>query len=204
MKKLAVLLVLLVLAAAATKLLPAFAQGGGFSNASLSGTYVFHVTGNGGTALDVSVLAETGSSGLPPVPILTPFSYGFPVATPFFSAGRFVVDGNGNITSGTGVCFHEIAQTAAPASLINPNPSGPTYQAQGVAGSITNITGTYTVNSDGTGSMTLEVTSSCPNSDGVTSSGPVSVPFSFILASKGKVGVLWSFSGATSGTLARQ
>lgn len=93
----------------------------GFSNSSLSGTYVFHFSGSGGDLLNFSVptlnLANPFNFSccgpIPPASIsanFTSIQLSLPVALPSGGAASFSADGSGNITSGNGFFFHEAAQ----------------------------------------------------------------------------------------------
>ncbi len=129
---------------------PSGANGGGggggtgsFSNASLSGSYVYTISG-----------FDLGNNG-----------------TPYREAGVFTVDGNGNITSGTDD-FTEGASGISPA----------------------NATGTYSISSDGTGTLSF-------NLNGVAGSGP---NFYITLASTGKFYMIEGDTSANAYGIAEQ
>jgi hypothetical protein len=88
---------------------------GGFSKASLSGSYAFTVKGYG-------------------------FNVNSGVANYFVEGGVFTADGNGNITAGTHD-FVEVVGTTTQSFLGN------------------GVTGTYTINKDGTGDLVLNLVS---------------------------------------------
>lgn len=74
---------------------------GGFSNASLNGTYVFKLNGHNSATVGIPGLALVrqmpGS--------FTVVAQNFPILTPFGVVGTIVFDGGGNVTGGSGTCL---------------------------------------------------------------------------------------------------
>lgn len=114
-----------------------------FTNASLLGTYAFQFTGTSGNHVEL------------PVPdILGPGTHvaSFPILVPRAGTGQVVADGAGTITSGNGVLFSQDI------TKVGDNP--PTYPVVDNSCSVS-ITGTYSINVDGTGTMTLNIAGPC-------------------------------------------
>lgn len=131
----------------------------GFSDASLNGTYLFTVSGNDSAMVNI------------PLPGSQPVIASLPVMEPMAFQGQLQADGAGGIT-GSGSFIHQTAQIVSSV--------GPTYAAQDSSCSVS-ISGTYSINSDGSGTMTLSPTGSCINA---------SATFRVQLAARGVIGTL--------------
>jgi hypothetical protein len=121
----------------------------GFSNASLSGTYVFHMSGNRGHSF---VRFPVVTQGNPAMALVE-----FPLPVPFSAIGDMQADGAGHITVGN-------ITIAAQDLAITPNPGGgpiPTFVVVDASCTST-FTGTYSVGSDGTGTITIIPSDPCP------------------------------------------
>lgn len=181
----------MVVSIALVAIVPLLAQGGSFSNSSLSGTYVFQVRGNSSAMVEIIGLAlfstptPPGCSNDPANPIgpcnlFTTIRYAFPIPTPRWKMGTFTADGAGNIVSGDGTCGGADLVENHGVDLTT-NPPGSTFTMVPLSGVITAITGTYTVNPDGSGTLTLNPFGTLGCVEGGT--------FSFELTGKGDVGV---------------
>ena len=151
----------------------------GFSNANLSGTYAFNFVGTDGDQIQFSVTTLQQGNILSPCTVngLTE-CYGFfvdsatgvttgfapnyvintltlPTLRPLSIAGQFVADGAGNITSGSGFAFRQ---------HLSSTPGTTNFSVVDDSCNF-NLTGTYSISSSGTGSMTLNPTG-CPNTHG--------------------------------------
>src|SRR5690242_16823333 len=99
----------------------------GFSNGSFSGAYVFHFSGSGGHSF-IGLFVNSEEVQIP-------------IPTPFAGMGELRADGDGNIVSGSsGTIINE--EMNQPFTVVDHSCD-------------MNFTGTYTVNQDGTGTMTL-------------------------------------------------
>jgi hypothetical protein len=163
-----------------------------FSNASLSGTYVFHFAGNGSSSISLPVPfanltctpAGCGSCGAPVC--VEPAN--FPTLTPHGGVGEIQTDGAGNITAGSGTMFSQsVMETQVPGSP-------PTFSVVDSSCDIT-VAGTYSINPDGSGTMTLAPSGSCI-SPGQTAT------FNLRIAGKGSVGVFVSIQPNSGGGFA--
>jgi hypothetical protein len=197
---------------------------GPFSAASLSGSYVFHFSGitvdatvrayNLFTMTDIGFILNLGCTQIDDFGSETCISdiftgrqfgelvYPFPVVAHQFGAGTLVADGAGNLT-GSGICH-----LARPVNTVRANlapqlggvATPPQYGVAEIDQTIS-VTGTYTVNADGSGSMTLTTTPACGGGTG-------SATLSFVLGSGGRLGTFWEMDathgGGVSGTFARQ
>lgn len=161
----------------------------GLSNASFSGSYVFHFSGNGGHSFAAFLMANSFQQN---PPVLNFQEVQLPVPTPFAGIGELLADGNGNIVAGSNgtIVNQELTQT---------------LQVVDHSCDMT-FTGTYNVNSDGTGTMTLIPNGPCDLSGGAP------IPFHIRMAKKGNEGVFISvtpgeagnFSTIMSGSFARK
>lgn len=150
---------------------------GGLSNANLAGTYVFHFSGNSGHSFITLFLNSE--------------QVNIPAATPLAGIGEILADGNGNIVSGTG-------------TIINQELNQPFIVVEHSCDMT--FTGSYSVNADGTGTMTLIPNGPCDLSGGAP------INFRLRLAGKGNEGVFISespgepgdFSTIMSGSFARK
>ncbi len=163
---------------------PPTPPGDPFSNASLSGKYVFHYSGTAGDHVDIRIPLDNDGNQPPVI-----FSFmTVPVLTPTHGIGTFVADGGGNITSGAGFNFAE--------RLNETNENDPSVPPSVAVVSrscnVSSITGTYSINSDGTGTMTLSpVGPSCPGE---------TVTLNLILGRRGGAGVFYTTPAADPGT----
>ncbi len=143
---LALVLVLMV-GLEGSHLVPAQAQAG-FSNASLSGTYVFHWAGTHGSQLNLGLVTGLVNG----VPVISNVS--IPVTVPDNGIGEIQADGAGNITSGSAFGFSQFLTQSGgqpPVFTVLDNPCNST------------ITGTYSINPNGSGTITLASSGSCGN-----------------------------------------
>jgi hypothetical protein len=152
-----------------------------FSDVSLSGDYAFHFGGNGSSNVSLPVAFQNltctptgcGSCGAPVC--IAPAN--FPITTPRHGVGEFQADGAGNI-AGSGTIFSQsLSETQVPGAP-------PTFSVLDDSCGFT-FSGTYLINPDGSGTMTLIPSGSC-FSPGST------IAFSLKLAGKGTVGVFAS------------
>jgi len=114
-----------------------------FSNASLQGTYLFEYRGH---SLDYITLLDVG------VPLMQPpFLGAFPIETARSARAVVAFDGAGNWTILAGACSGErILPVPSGPNLYGPAPVGGAF-----AGSLTDLSGTYAINGDGSGVINL-------------------------------------------------
>lgn len=161
----------------------------GFSNGSFSGSYVFHFSGNGGHSFVGLNLANSFQQN---PPVLNFQQVLIPMPTPFAGIGELLADGSGNILDGSN------------GTIINQEMNQP-FEVVDHSCDMT-FTGSYSVNADGTGTMTLIPNGPCDLSHGVP------IPFRIRLSGKGNEGVFISvtpgedsdFSTIMSGSFARK
>jgi hypothetical protein len=148
----------------------------GFSNASFSGTYVFHFSGNGGHSFAGLSLANSFQQN---PPVLNFAQVQLPVPTPFAGIGELLADGMGHIATGSNgtIINQELLQTLD----VVDHSCDMTF------------TGTYNINSDGTGTMTLIPNGPCDLSGGAP------IPFRIRMAGKGNEGVFISVTPGEAG-----
>lgn len=152
----------------------------GFSNASLSGTYVFHFAGTSSSPISIPVPVADPSFPVQPA--------NFPIPTPQGGIGEIQADGAGNITAGSGTTFSQgLTETQAPG--LPPSFSVVDKSCD------TTFVGTYSINPDGSGTMTLTPSGSC-HSPGKT------FTFNLTLAGKGSVGVFFIVTPNSGGGFA--
>ena len=202
MRRIAITLcVVLAITAAIAGFKVAHAQTG-FSNASLSGGYLITTMGSDSYAVGVNTTAPpvsvacnapTAPSGATAesasITVLVPASNtsgpniscsaslitghsDFAIQTPLQVEGDFVADGNGNITNGNGSVNRQTLTTT----------TGATYTV--VDNSCDFIfTGTYSINSTGTGILTISPVGGCIQ-------GAVAITFRVRLSNNGSAGIL--------------
>ena len=161
----------------------------GFSNASLSGSYVFHFSGSGGHSFAGLFLADSFQQN---PPVLNFQEVHIPMPTPFAGIGELQADGAGNIIAGSS------------GTIINQELNLP-FTVVDHSCDMT-FTGQYAVNPDGAGTMTLIPSGPCDLSGGAP------INFRLRLSGKGNVGVFISqtpgeagdFSTILSGSFARK
>jgi hypothetical protein len=177
MKKLAVVFaVVMVMVIALGEFLTPVRGQTSFSNSSLSGTYIFQLTGSDGDLAQLTVTGTLNQS----VPISSPpllnqaqFCVDFgtvcysininntiltlPILRPQLIAGQFVADGAGNIASGSGYRFDE---------GVTSN-DGQNYAVQNHSCNFT-LTGNYSVLSSGAGTLTINPIGPCINISSAT------------------------------------
>lgn len=161
----------------------------GFSNGSLAGSYVFHFSGNGGHSFIGLNLADSFQQN---PPVLNFQQVLIPIPTPLAGMGEIIADGDGNILEGSN------------GTIVNEELNQP-FQVVDHSCDMT-FTGTYSVNADGTGTLTLIPNGACDLSHGAP------INFRIRLTGKGDEGVLISvtpgadgdFSTIMSGSFARK
>jgi hypothetical protein len=163
----------------AVSLLQQANQTGPFTLASITGTYVFELRGHGNAMIGIPGLADFSC---PNGPCFTVVQQNFSILTPNAATGFIVSDGNGNIIGGTGLCFGASEQEIIQDNTTSPPTQG--FPIRNESGTFTNAVGTYTVNSDGTGTMSFTTTGTAFCSG--------STDLSFILAGNGKMGAFWN------------
>ena len=169
---------LLVTAALAVWGSKAIRADSGFSNASLSGSYVFHFSGNGGHSF-IGLFINSEEVHIP-------------IPTPSAGIGEIQADGYGNIVTGsTGTIINQ--EMNLPFTVVEHSCD-------------MTFTGSYSVNPDGTGTMTLIPNGPCDLSGGAP------INFRLRIDGKGNEGVFISetpgepgdFSTIMSGSFARK
>jgi len=140
---------------------------------------------------------SSGPTGVPgeivqniPIPLavsvpLTTYTAGFPALQPLSIRGTFIADGAGNITGGSGFLSSEkfIPQGAIGNSEAGVNPGG-TYTVQDDSCNFT-LTGTDSINSDGSGTITLRPVGSC-----IPAQVSAGASFNILLGRKGDGGIM--------------
>ncbi len=154
----------------------------GFSNASLSGTYVFHFAGNGSSSISLPVPVAS-----PPAPQPVEAAT-FPITTPQGGVGEIQADGAGNITAGSGTFFSQHVMETVDGSGF------PTFTVVDNSCDIT-VAGTYSINADGSGTMTLTPSGSCISPGGT-------ITFNLRIAARGSIGVFASSTPNSGGGFA--
>lgn len=112
------------------------------------------------------------------------YTVGFPVLQPLSITGTFTADGAGNITGGGGFFF---SQKYVPQGAIDPSTGfrfGGTYQVEDASCSFT-LTGTYSINPDGSGTITLQPVGPC-----VAAQVSAGATFNILLGRKGNAGIM--------------